>query len=268
MTNMEALDMPAASGISTTSIILGDFSNGNDALLVRKNLNIKDLVKKQIYLVELSVSHYLLARALEMNKMKESDVVIVNTSDSDIAPAFIANTKQQAVVTWNPLVMKILQEPGISKVFDSAQTPGEILDLMVIRTDVLKESPELAKALTGAWYEVMGIMSKRGPSADSAMSIMAESAGCSLTEYKNQLKTTAMYYTPAEATEYTSSGEVKQRMNYVRNFCFRHNLLGENARSVDEVGILYPDGTVQGDKKNIQFIFDVSFMKMAAEGKL
>ncbi len=35
MTNMEALDMPAAAGVDTTSIITGDYSNGNDAVLVR-----------------------------------------------------------------------------------------------------------------------------------------------------------------------------------------------------------------------------------------
>src|SRR5678816_4715781 len=35
MTNMEALDMPAASGVDTTAILVGDYSNGNDALLAR-----------------------------------------------------------------------------------------------------------------------------------------------------------------------------------------------------------------------------------------
>src|SRR5215831_2683343 len=35
MTNMEALDMPARSGVDTTAVIVGDYSNGNDALLVR-----------------------------------------------------------------------------------------------------------------------------------------------------------------------------------------------------------------------------------------
>jgi NitT/TauT family transport system substrate-binding protein len=74
MTNMEALDMPAASGITTTVVIMGDFSNGNDAILTREGMDIKGLAGEDIYLVELSVSHYLLARALEMNGMQESDV--------------------------------------------------------------------------------------------------------------------------------------------------------------------------------------------------
>ena len=200
--------------------------------------------------------------------MKESDVTIANTSDSDIAPAFMANKDQKAVVTWNPLVMQILQEPGISKVFDSSQIPGEILDLMVARTEVLNESPELGKVLAGAWYEVMHVMSQRGSTANEAMSIMAESAGCSPTEYKMQLKTTAMFYEPEEAVAYTAGEEIREKMNYVRKFCFDHGLLGENARSVDEVGIKYPDGTIQGDRENVQMIFDTSFMQLAAEDKL
>ncbi len=50
MTNMEALDMPAASGVPTTVVIIGDYSNGNDALLVRNGLQMKDLPRKCFWL--------------------------------------------------------------------------------------------------------------------------------------------------------------------------------------------------------------------------
>src|SRR6186997_1213599 len=46
MTNMEALDMPAAAGIDTTAIIVGDYSNGNDAVLVRQNLGLAQIPGK------------------------------------------------------------------------------------------------------------------------------------------------------------------------------------------------------------------------------
>src|ERR1700754_3048670 len=52
MTNMEALDMPAASGVPTTVVLIGDYSNGNDALLVRGGLQMKDLPAKKMLLVE------------------------------------------------------------------------------------------------------------------------------------------------------------------------------------------------------------------------
>ena len=46
MTNMEALDMPAAAGVDTTAIIVGDYSNGNDAVLVRQNLSLAEIPGK------------------------------------------------------------------------------------------------------------------------------------------------------------------------------------------------------------------------------
>lgn len=268
MTNMECLDMPAASGIDSTVVIVGDYSNGNDAILTRNNIDIKGLKGKQVSLVELSVSHYLLARCLEKNGMDERDVSLINTSDSDIGPIFLSDTSQEVVVTWNPIVMEIEQNPGISKIFTSADIPGEIVDLMAVRTKVLQKSPKLAKALSGAWYEVMQTMSRRGPEAEKALAAMAKAAECSAVEYKNQLKSTAMFYDAQAAVDYTSSAELKQKMDFVRQFCFRNGLLGENARSADVVGIAYPDGSVQGDPNSVGMRFDATYMKMAAAGEL
>ena len=268
MTNMECLNMPAASGIDSTALILGDYSNGNDAILTRGGIGIKQLAGKTVNLVELSVSHYLLARALEKNGLSEDDVEIQNTSDADIGPIFLADTRQEAVVTWNPIVMEIEQAPGVDKIFTSADIPGEVLDMMVVRTDVLSKSPALGKALVGAWYEVMDVMSKRGPQGEGAIAAMADSSGATPVEFKNQLKTTAMFYKPQAAVDYVSSGEIKEKMNFVRQFSFRHGLLGEGVRSVDVVGISYPDGSTQGDADNVKMRFDASYMQMAADGKL
>jgi len=268
MTNMECLDMPSASGIDSTALIIGDYSNGNDAILVRDGLDINGLKGQRVSLVELSVSHYLLVRALQKNGLKEKDVTVINTSDSDIAPVFLSDDSQKVVVTWNPMVMQIAQNPGITNIFSSADIPGEVIDMMVVNTKTLSENPALGKALTGAWYEVMQIMSKRGPIANKALTTMADAAGCSLVEYKNQVKTTAMFYTPQAAVEYTTSTELREKMNFVREFCFDHGLLGENAASVDVVGIEYPDGFIQGDKDEVTFRFNTTYMQMAADGKL
>src|SRR5262245_19208864 len=137
MTNMEALDMPAASGVPTTAILIGDYSNGNDALLVRNNLQLKDLAGKKMLLVEKTVSEYLFDRAMTMNGLRDQirRVRSVNTSDSDIAGAFIADNGASAVVTWKPLVSQILKTKGVTSLFNSSQIPGEILDLTVVRTD-------------------------------------------------------------------------------------------------------------------------------------
>ena len=67
MTNMEALDMPAAAGVDSTAVIIGDYSNGNDAVLARNNLTLAQLAGKPILLVQKTVSEYLLERAMDMN---------------------------------------------------------------------------------------------------------------------------------------------------------------------------------------------------------
>ncbi len=268
MTNMDALTIPVASGIESSAIILGDFSNGNDAILVRNGLTIPDLTGKKVSLVEYSVSHYLLSRALDKNKIKHSDVKVVNVSDSDIAPAFVSNNDQEAVVTWNPLVMEIMQTPGVSKIFDSSQIPGEILDLMMVNTKTLKANENFAKALNGAWFEVMAVMSTRSAKADNALTIMAKAGGSDLTEYKAQLKTTAMFYSANDAVAYVSGEEIQNNMKRVRNFCFKYKLLGDRVQAADDLGIEFPGSTILGNSNNVLFHFDSSFMQMAAEGKL
>lgn len=272
VTNMEALDMPAASGVDTTALIVGDYSNGNDAVQTRDGVGFNNLRGQRVYLAELTVSHYLLNRCLELKtggKITERDLILVNTSDADIAPAFIADKLQKVVVTWNPMVMQIAQQPGVRNICTSADIPGEILDLMVVRTDVIRTNPNLGKALTGAWYEVMGLMTRRGDQrTTSALNYMANASGATLVEFQSQLQTTAMFYAPQSAVQYTESAEVKTKMDFVRQFCFRNGLLGQNAKSVNVVGIQYPDGTVQGDRNNVKLRFDSSYMRLAADGKL
>lgn len=272
VTNMEALDMPAASGVDTTALIVGDYSNGNDAVQTRDSIGFHNLRGRRVYLAELTVSHYLLNRCLELKtggKLTERDITLVNTSDADIAPAFIADKSQKVVVTWNPMVMQIAQEPGVRNICTSADIPGEILDLMVVQTDVLRANPNLGRALVGAWYEVLSLMTRRGDqTATAALNFMAKASGATLTEFQSQLQTTAMFYTPQSAIQYTESVELKMKMNFVRQFCFSNGLLGQNAKSVDVVGIQYPDGIVQGNTKNIKFRFDSSYMRLATEGKL
>ncbi len=274
MTNMEALDMPAAANIDTTAIITGDYSNGNDALLARHELGLKQLAGKKVLLVEKTVSEYLFERAMTLNGL-EADikkVKLVNTSDSDIATAFIGDTSQDAVVTWKPMVSQIAKQKGVKTLFNSSQIPGEIVDLMVTRTDILNRpdgsGQRFAKALAGAWYETTKLMSGKGPATDKVLKDIAAGSEDTLESYKEQLSTTNLFYTAQAAAGFTSAPDFKQKMNLVRQFCFAHKLLGSNTKSVDDVAIKYPDGTVQGKADRVRLRFDVTYMQMAAQGKL
>ena len=264
-TNMDTLSIPSGGGVDTTALIVGDFSNGNDAVIVKGDGNLAGLAGKPVNLVELSVSHYLLARALDSVGLREADLAsVINTSDADMIAAF-QTADVEAVVTWNPLVSTILEAPNATKLFDSSDIPGEIIDLMVVNTETLAANPDFGKAMVGAWYEVMGLMAAGD---EAVLTAMAEASGTDLAGYKAQLASTEMFYDPADAVAFTQSAELPSTMVSVAEFLFDKGILGEGAPSADFVGVAYPDGSTTGDSNNVQFRYDTTYMQMAADGAL
>ena len=250
MTNMDALTIPAAGGVDSTALVVGDFSNGNDGIVLKG---------ADKTLADITVSYDQLQR--------KHDISVVNTSDADIVAAFAAKDVQ-ATVTWNPLLAEIVATPSVSKVFDSSQIPGEIIDLMVVNTATLQAHPELGKALIGAWYEIMAIMSGEDEAGIAARTHMAQASGTDLAGYEAQLAATRMFYEPADAARFTASPELPQTMEKVAAFSFAHGLLGEGAKDAGAVGIAYPGGKITGNADNVKLRFTDEFAAMAAEGTL
>jgi len=60
MTNMDALSIPSGGGVDTTALIVGDYSNGNDGIILKQGTTLAEIAGQNVNLVELSVSHYLL----------------------------------------------------------------------------------------------------------------------------------------------------------------------------------------------------------------
>jgi NitT/TauT family transport system substrate-binding protein len=264
--NMDALTIPAAGGKDTSAIIVGDYSNGNDGILLKGADQLSAIKGKQVYLVELSVSHYLLARGLETAGMKPTDVKTVNTSDADIVGAF-GSPDVTAAVAWNPQLSVMKAQPGVKQVFSSADIPGEILDLLVVDTATLKANPNLGKALAGIWYETVALMNRQDAQGKAARAAMAKLAGSTPEAFDSQLKTTFLYSDPKAAVAATSSPALIKTMTQVRNFSFSKGLF-KGATSADAVGMAFPGAKTLGDAQHVTLRFDESFMKMAADNQL
>ncbi|MCE9648488.1 MAG: putative urea ABC transporter substrate-binding protein [Parvibaculum sp.] len=264
-TNMDALAIPSVGGVDTTALIAGDYSNGNDAIILKDKTKLSDIKGQKVNLVELSVSHYAMARALETVGLTEKDVTVVNTSDADMEAAW-KTADVTAMVTWNPMVAAILKDPHAHSVFDSSSIPGEIQDCLVVNTKTLADNPDFGKAMVGIWFETLALM-KAEATGTAARTEMAKASGTDLAGFDGQLKTTKMFWTPAEAVAF-SEGDLVPAMDKVRNFLFTHGLLGDNAPSADVVGIEFADGKIVGDKNNVKFRFTDKYVKLAAEGKL
>lgn len=268
MTNMDALTIPSANGVDTTGLILGDYSNGNDAIVLKHGKTFADIKGQQVNLVELSVSDYLMSRALDIHGLSQRDIKIMNTSDADAVASF-TTPGVTAAALWNPqLSMVMKQSPTAVQVFTSKEIPGEIIDMMAVNTETLAANPELGKALVGAWFETLQLMSGDNNQAIAARTSMAERSGTDLKGYEEQLTQTMLFYTPSTAFEFANSDAIRRTMDKVRTFSFAKGLLGQAAASADAVGMQFADGSTLGDTNNIKLRFDTRFVNMARANQL
>ncbi len=267
VTNMDALTIPAAGGKDTSAVIIGDYSNGNDGIVLKNATSLADIKGRTVNLVELSVSHYLLARALGTVKLGLTDVKTVNTADADIVGAFAAPAVT-AAVTWNPQLNEMKAVPGAFLAFDSSKIPGEILDLLVVDSATLKANPNLGKALAGIWYETITLMQRQDAQGVAARAAMAKLAGSTPASFDAQLSTTHLYATPKEGVAAAAAPELVTTMTRVRDFSFSKGLFGPGATSPDAIGMSFPAGETLGNAANVKLRFDPAFMQLAADGKL
>ncbi len=258
---LDALTIPAGSGVDTTVVIPLSTSVGSDGIIVRgKNKTVSDLKGKSINLVELSGSHYMLARALETVGLNERDVTVVNTSDSDIGAAFV-DSSVQAVATWKPQLSQILtQFPDTSLVFDSSDIRGEIVDGLIVSTELLAREPGLGDAIAGAWFEAIAMLAPSHPGHAGFMAYMAEQLNTTQADLESQLSTIE-FFTPEASQVYIRSTSFKTKMREITKFAFAHGLLGENAPGPDFIGIEASDGTVIGNSSNVKLRFPDTWIK-------
>ncbi|TBU92590.1 putative urea ABC transporter substrate-binding protein [Phytopseudomonas dryadis] len=267
MATMDALTIPAASGVDSTVLNIVDYSNGNDAIILKHGQTLADIRGQRVNIVQFSISHYFLARALESVGLSERELTLVNTSDADMVSLY-GQPSVSAMVTWNPMVSDILRRDDAHLVFDSRQMPGELTDAIVAHTATLEQNPALGKALIGAWFETLAVMRRDDEQGRQARETMGIAAGTDRAGYEQQLAATHLFYSAQEAVDFISDPQLAKTMARIAEFSFDKGLLGNAAPSAGAVGMAFTDGSVYGDPGNVKLRFDDRFLRMAVDGEL
>lgn len=255
MTNIDVLGVPAAAGIDSTALVVGDYSDGNDQVLARDVASMSELAGKRVALAEYSVSDYLLHRALAAANMNRDSLKLTDVGDATIADEFAAPDRYDAVVTWNPIAWDIQKSTGAHGLYDSSEIPGEILDLCIVNSDSLQRDPRLGRVLVGAWYESLERMRRPDDEGRQAVAAMARLSRCTVDDFNEQLASTHMYWDADAAAQFVGSPQLKTNMDRVRSFCFERKLMGDAIERIDDIGIAYPDGAVQGSPTHVRLRF-------------
>lgn len=64
---------------------------------------------------------------------------------------------------------------------------------MLLRTSKLKENPDVAKALLGAWYETVGIINGTSPQRAEVIKALATASATDAAGYEQQLKSVVLF---------------------------------------------------------------------------
>lgn len=223
ITNIDAIARFIKHNIEADVILITSYSNGNDAVLIRNNAE-TDIRGKTLAVVEYSAKHYLLDRYLMRNQIPFDSVKLRNTLETELPTAFTSRDIH-GVAAGNPNVNRILSEQQAKVLFDSRQIPKEIIDLIVVRRDVLTAHPGFAKALLAIWFSVMEKL--KGSSKAPTMEALARLSNLPREEYEKQLEAARLNDTPTKALSAIRDRSMKKTMRFIRYFMERHGLTGD-----------------------------------------
>jgi NitT/TauT family transport system substrate-binding protein len=186
--------------------VLGlDDSKGGDGIVSKDSIRtVRDLRGRRVAVNRGSVSDFFLNVLLRKNGMTESQLNIINMRQDDAGAAFLSG-KVDAAVTWEPWLSRAKQAPGGHVLVDSSQTPGLIVDVLVLRRDVLGAQPAAVRAMVTGWYRAVEYWKAHPDDADA---IMAKAVGGWLKDVKTFKETLAgvRYYDQTINRQYMASG--------------------------------------------------------------
>ncbi len=160
----------ASRGIKVKVILVNDNSNGNDAIVAKKNISsIKDLKGRKIAVEIGAIDHFFLLYVLEQHGFKEGDVNVVNMTTQDAAIALMEG-KVDAVAIWEPWISKVVEGGYGHILVSSRNTPGLIPDLLVVREDSLNKNYDEYVKLAKAWFKTVDFIKKNPAEASTVIS--------------------------------------------------------------------------------------------------
>ncbi|MBA2593210.1 MAG: ABC transporter substrate-binding protein [Pseudomonadota bacterium] len=165
----EAISL-AEGGFGLRVVLVMDISHGGDVILGRSEMRtVRDLVGRRVAVDTGTVASYVLARALALNGLKASDLKIVHVDYSEHAAAFRAG-RVDAIVNAEPLRSELLAS-GASLLFDSTAIPGEIVDILAIRSDYLEAHGANVTGLLRAWFRATDYLGRNPNDAAARMAV-------------------------------------------------------------------------------------------------
>lgn len=149
----------AATNPDVKIVVVMDFSDGGDVILGKPEIqNMQGLKNRPVGVESTALGAFIITRALEQKGLSPKDIKIVSLGVSEHERAFKEGTVD-AVVTFGSARTKLLAV-GAKVLFDSSQIPGEIVDVLIVREEVIKNQPKALQTLVDGRFRALDYLSK------------------------------------------------------------------------------------------------------------
>ncbi len=162
----EALSLQSE-GVDLTIVLVMDVSDGADVVLARPEMP-NGLAGARIGVETTALGAFMLSRFLESQGLAPEDVHIVPLTLDQHEDAFVRR-QIDAVVTFEPVKSRLLRR-GARLLFDSSRIPGEIVDVLAVRREVLPTQRRHLHALIARWFDALDYLQRQPADAAQRMS--------------------------------------------------------------------------------------------------
>ncbi len=205
------------------AVLVFDFSLSADGIVARQGINsIKDLKGRRVGVGLTSVGAYVLRRALAEEGMTFADLEIVALNVAESERAF-EDQQLDAVVTSDPFRFRLLQK-GAVELFNSSRIPGEIIRILVVRSNTLEEETDTLQQIVDSHFRAVEAY-QEGLSPD-LMSALARRQNLSVEDFRQEFARIDQPDRKRNAILLGSGpGNLDGTLRKIRDFMVRHKVV-------------------------------------------
>lgn len=204
-----------------------DSSYGGDVILAKPEIKTLQALKNRRVGVEVgTLAAFVLTRALETVAMTPKAVRVIPVGLTEHEQAFNRG-KIDAIVTFEPVRSKLLAHAA-HLLFDSTQIPGEILDVLAVREDLLDKQATNLQALIQGHFRALRYLAKNPQDAAQRIALRENVTPNQFLESLKRLQIPLL----SENQRFLSNGDRSaiERLNRVAQFMADTNLLSRLIR--------------------------------------
>ena len=114
---------------------------GGDIIVSTSDLkNLEQLAGKRLALEPASVNVLVLAGALAKSDLHLNQLDLVPLPQGEM-PLAVAKKRVDAAISYPPVSLELTALPGVHRLFDTAQTPNAVLDVLIVAEEVIEKHP-------------------------------------------------------------------------------------------------------------------------------